>query len=69
MSRDAADFTTLQRAYLCCRPKDPEGLYAALGLPPGAAPEACRRAFQQKVRLLHPDNRGLRLLLTGFVRF
>ncbi|MDR3537941.1 MAG: J domain-containing protein [Acetobacteraceae bacterium] len=37
---------------------DPEGLYARLGVPPSAPPDAITAAFRRKARMLHPDIPG-----------
>jgi hypothetical protein len=34
---------------------DPKGYYRALGVAPGATPEAIRAAFRERAKVLHPD--------------
>lgn len=34
---------------------DPKGYYRALGVAPGATPEAIRTAFRERAKVLHPD--------------
>ncbi len=38
---------------------DPSGYYAALGLPPGASPDAIKAAYRALVKAVHPDHAGL----------